>query len=216
MRSALAVGTAFVVLVVCGLVHGLWTDRWALAKEPGASAAKVANVPLKIGDWEGQDQEINPRDLEKAEAVGWLWRTYVHRRTGNAVSILLLCGRSGPIAVHPPDVCYRGAGYEPVSVVRHQLPVESSSSPPEFMVGHFQKQEAAVLQHLRILWAWSATGPWMAPEHPRWTFARHPALFKLYVLRQLPRGDEKLEDDPVVEFIRLLVPELQKALFSDA
>ena len=44
-------------------------------------------------------------------------------------------------------------------------------------------------------------------------FARSPALYKLYVIREMPRENEPLEEDPSVEFLRALTPALQKSLF---
>src|SRR5207253_5526248 len=50
---------------------------------------------------------------------------------------------------------------------------------------------------------------------PRLTFARHAALYKLYVIRPLRSLDQPLqEDEEGLEFMRLLVPQLEEALFA--
>ena len=55
-------------------------------------------------------------------------------------------------------------------------------------------------------WAWSTDGTWVAPDNPRWQFARQlnsvPVLYKLYVATPLPEtdGEEKVhEDDPLTK-----------------
>src|SRR5262249_13107173 len=40
--------TAAALVLFSGVVHGLWTDRWAISDEPGASAAKLDDVPMTI------------------------------------------------------------------------------------------------------------------------------------------------------------------------
>src|SRR5947209_9927630 len=102
-RTALS-ALGLLVLLVSGVVHGLWTDRWRAAAEPAAYAARLADVPRTVGDWEGQDVTLEEKSLRVAEVTGYLARTYVHRRTGAMAEVVVVCGRPGPISVHTPDV----------------------------------------------------------------------------------------------------------------
>ena len=45
-------------------------------------------------------------------------------------------------------------------------------------------------------------------------FAHHTALFKLYIIRHLPRPEESGAQDPAVDFCSHFLPEVRKALFS--
>src|SRR5947209_18409507 len=96
--------TAVAALVACGVVHGLWTDRWARAPEPAAAAARLDALPLTLGDWDGEALPVEPGSL--GAVSGYLYRQYVNRRNGDEVSVFLVCGRPGPVAIHTPDVCY--------------------------------------------------------------------------------------------------------------
>src|SRR4051794_25685739 len=89
--------TVLTVVVLSGIVHGLWTDRWVPGEEPERAAARLADVPLTLGDWDGRAGQLDARHVEVAELSGYLLREYVHRRTGNVVSVLLVCGRPGPV-----------------------------------------------------------------------------------------------------------------------
>ena len=111
MSRTTALVTAFVFVIFGGVVHGLWTDRWVVSKEPGAAAANLIRLPMTIGDWEGQ--AINVKSSRSGQRqLGGIMRRYTNRLDGTTVSILLVCGRPGPVSVHTPDVCYDGAGYD--------------------------------------------------------------------------------------------------------
>jgi hypothetical protein len=126
---------------------------------------------------------------------------------------MALCGRSGPVSVHTPDVCYAGAGYEEVgSVTRREIPDLTGD---RFWYRRFQKSGPTPIK-LGITYAWTASGPWEAPENPRLALARHPVLFKVYVIRPLAGPNEPPDADPTIDFLRALTPPLRAALFPAA
>jgi hypothetical protein len=199
-------------VVATGAVHGLWTDRWGLAEEPATAPARLEQIPLSLPDWEGQTIDSGKINLDGA--TGCLHRHYVHHRTGKEVTVFLVCGRPGPVSIHTPDVCYAGSGYEVLSQTKYAPTLGPTAPGAEFHTGQFRQRRAADQTYLRIFWAWSATGDWSAPNDPRFAFARYPALFKLYLIRELTVPDEPLEDDPSVELMRQLLPEMRRALFE--
>jgi hypothetical protein len=212
MRRLFQTLTVFAAVLLSGIVQGVWSDRWAVADGPKEAAAKFARVPLTMGEWDGQDQAVDDRTLTAAQASGVMSRRFVNRRTGNVLTVLIVCGRPGPVSVHTPDICYRGAGYEELG--QRRLHVLRSEGTPEFWVSDFQKRDGAVPTYMRIFYSWSGTGAWRAPTNPRLAFARNSSLFKLYVVRQLSKPEESIEDDPTPEFLNLLLPELERCLFS--
>jgi hypothetical protein len=207
MTRTILSALALLVLLASGVVHGLWTGRWGATGEPAAWAARLADVPRTIGDWDGQDVAFDAKSLQVAEVTGYLARTYVHRRTGAAVEVVLVCGRPGPIAVHTPDVCLRGSGHRLVGE-----PQKYGKAPAEFWTARFRK-DGATPTDLRIFWAWDVGDGWRASASPRLDFARHPALYKLYVVRLQTAAEEPLDRDPCTDFLPLLLPELERALF---
>src|SRR5947209_18783105 len=96
-----------VFLVLGGLVHGLWTDRWnptadALVAE---ASSRLDKVPLKVGAWQGTAAQWEEIDIPTiSERV--VTRQYVNRLNGNAVSVLLACGHSRNLWMfHTPAEC---------------------------------------------------------------------------------------------------------------
>jgi hypothetical protein len=217
MTRTLPLLVAAVVLLVSSLLHGVWTDRWQVAEEPARFAERLEQVPRAIGDWESNEaQELDPKRVEVAQLSGYLLRTYENRRDKSRVSLLILAGHAGPVATHPPDACYVGSGYEMAEPPkRFSLQAAEPALPAEFWAARFHKGDDAAPDQLRILWAWSGGGPWQAPTTPRLTFARYQALYKLYLVRPLTNADEPLDRDPCLDFLRALLPEIQRSLFID-
>jgi len=65
---------------------------------------------------------------------------------------------------------------------------------------------------LRIFWTWFGDGAWQAPDNPRITFAHLPALYKLYVIHELPSRQGRLEQDPSLGLLQQLLPALADVL----
>lgn len=218
MKRHLPLLIGIAIIISAGFVHGRWTNRWRNSDELEQAIARLDRIPLAIGDWQGQPLELDREQLEQGEIDGYLARRYVDRKTGQAISILLVCGLPGPIAEHTPDVCYGGSGYDlTAESAQWSAPSESSQTPPAFQVGTFLKAGSIPPQALRIFWAWKADGSWQAPTDPRLAFATQPALYKLYVIRELKSPAEGIEDDPAATFLRAtLLPELEKTLGGDA
>src|SRR5262249_9827140 len=115
MRVASGPILASLVLVgTLGAVHGGFTDRWGPSGPLERGPAALRRVPVAFGDWSGEDVPYEPEDMARAGIKGCVYRRYTHARTREVVSVLLVCGRGGPISVHTPDVCYAGAGYRQV------------------------------------------------------------------------------------------------------
>jgi hypothetical protein len=129
------------------------------------------------------------------------------------VSVLLACGRAGPLSVHTPETCYAGSGFEAAGdSVRDPVRAGKGPGTAEFWKAKFSKPGAG--QHLRVFWSWHARGGWRAADSPRLSFAGLPALHKLYVTCELLTSDGKQEDAACAEFLALLLPELDRTVFA--
>jgi hypothetical protein len=218
MTRALPLVSALALVVAAGLVHGRLTRRWTPSRGVEAAVARLGRVPKAVGDWECRwpDFEIGRAQQETGEIAGYVVRRYRDRRTGDVVTLMLVCGAPGPIAQHTPDFCYVGAGYDltgPIS--RRTLPLGRSGNPAVFRHAVFGKTTSAVPTYLSIFWSWSHAGVWEAPESPRTEFAPRQALYKLYAIRETATAEGRLEDEPIMEFLKALAPELEQALFAN-
>jgi hypothetical protein len=212
MKRIYPIATALTVVLVAGVVHGLWTDRWVTAEEPTAAAARLDQLPMVLGDWEGQNVEIDARDLEAIS--GYLCRRYVNRRDHNEVSVFLVCGRPGPVAIHTPDLCYQASGYEVGPRATYTGPEPPSGPAAEFFTAQCKKTKASGQTQLRIFWSWYAGGAWLVADNPRLAFARHAVLYKLYLVHKTFSAHEPFAEDPCTDLMKQLLPELERSVLA--
>ncbi len=213
MLRILPVVAALGMVVGSGVVHGLRTDRWTAGSLFDSAKAKLASIPANVGEWEGQAVELDDRELARAEIATYMMRRYVHARTGNELSVLIVAGPGGPISVHTPDICFAGAGYQmAASPEQYTAPAVDGAAPADFWTAKFRKTEAGMTDQLRIYWSWNATGSWQAPDNPRWTLSRQPVLFKMYVMHRSPGLETAGATDLCPEFFRVFLPVVQESL----
>jgi hypothetical protein len=212
MPRTLPLLAAIAVVISSGAYQGVWSHRWTASREIAAAVALLDHIPREFGDWVSVDAKLDERQLEPAAIAGYVSRRY-ERGDGAAASILLVCGRTGPISVHAPDICYAGAGFEiERAPARYVVETGTPPQPAQFWVGDFIKRESVIPQRIRIYWSWNATGSWAAPENPRPFFAGSQALYKMYVISELTGPASAAGGDPAAALIRDLLPVLQRAL----
>ena len=213
LTTYLPLAAVAAVALGVGVVYGVGTDRWRNSRELESALGRLEAVPLEVGDWKGTDVPYEAEDFARAGIKGAVNRTYKNTRTGATVSVLIVCGRGGPISVHTPDVCYAGTGYEALGAQeRRAVPVDPAGEPAGFWALQLGKPNAVVPTRLEIYWAWSTGGPFEAPDNARFTYARSPALYKMYVVREFAPTSRAAKDNPCEQFLRRVLPDFQAAL----
>jgi hypothetical protein len=210
-----AIAAGLGLLLITGYLHGRWTGRWHFAGDVQDAVARLDAVPHKIGDWEGEDAELDAQQREVSGGDGFLVRRFTNS-LGTKITVLIVCGRPGPVSVHSPEVCYQAVGAIVNAPESRTIEFPEPHDDATFKVIRVQNAEDQVLPtRLEVFWTWNAHGKWETPSSPRLTFARYPYLYKLYVIRTVERGEEDA-DNPTPDFLKLLLPELEKALFPEA
>ena len=207
-------GAVALLVVGYGIAVGLWTNRWKASDDLRQAVESLNQVPMKIGDWRGENLPTDPEVMSVGRIDGFLSRVYRNQRTGQGLTLMIVCGRPGPISVHTPDVCFRGRGYVLDGDAKHEnLAPATASAPADFWHGYFVN-EGNVEGEEEAYWSWNATGTWQAPQNPRWTFAARRVLYKLYLVRGIGKRPAKDSRSAVNAFADVLLPVLQKSLFS--
>jgi len=203
--------TAIAALLVSGFACDWLTGN---TDDLVAATARVTDVPRDFGDWHAQDETVDETLFENAGAKSHWTRLYVNQRTRESVLVILMCGRAGRMAVHTPEVCYRGAGFElPGEATTYELKGAPGDEASRFFTAQFTKKGSTPTS-LRLYWAWNARGPWEASPSPRWQFRGAPFLYKLYVSRTLSEPTNgKSAADPTTDFLQEFVPVLGQKLF---
>lgn len=206
-----------VMMVGSGFIHGLTIDRWGSSEDLRQAVASLKQVPAEFGEWKSEESTISEKELEVGEIDGYLARVYKNSADGNAVNMMIVCGRPGPISVHTPDICFTGAGYQMVKQFeRHRIAsTEKNPGTAETFFADFAKPVNAASQNLRVFWTWSDGTQFFAPDNPRLAFAGKPFLYKIYLTRAIERVGDPPETDPCVSFFKLMMPVLQRSIFSE-
>jgi hypothetical protein len=199
-------------LVGVGFTHGLWTERWASSAQ---EILELENVPLTAGRWQGTTIEDKSSEQAFGNVNHYLLRRYVNRYDGTVGTVLLTRGRPGPMLIkHLPTECYISAGYELVGKPKRYISQIDDKASDEFWVATFKKNSGTIPVVVRVYWSWSGTGEWQIPDRPRFTFAKFPMLYKLYVIQNLPTENEPLEGAPIHDLIKELSTSMRGSIFA--
>src|SRR5689334_19742854 len=131
MTRWLFAGIAAALLVAAGIVHGFWTDRWSASGDLTEARLRLQNVPLTVGDWEGEEIEVKAGQAGPGVA-GCLQRRYFNRRLGATVVLALVNGRPGPVATHTPEVCYGASGFQVERRSAVEVPLDTKGPAAQF------------------------------------------------------------------------------------
>jgi hypothetical protein len=204
-RSTIFAVLALTLLTAVG--HGVVTARWSGGPE---STPVMPAIPNVIGDWVGSDDDTEIDEMDLAH----LTRKYTHARTGRWFLMSLTLGHPGLTAVHTPEYCYRGSGYDPLGQIERRTADVKAGPPAAFWTTQFEKKSAAGNEQLRVFWSWSAGNGWVAPDSPRYQFLGRPLLYKLYVIGAGEANIAPGKDPALDEFLASLVGTLDRSLFA--
>lgn len=186
------------LLLVATVVHGWLSGRWYVAKDLYQAGAKLDELPKQIGAWQQiESDSLDDSVTKMLQCYGSIVREYRHGDTGEQVTIALLLGPRGPIAVHTPDICYSSVGTKQVgertskAVDQHRLWVSEFAQSPS---------PAATFE---VWYGWSDGGKWVAAENPR--FWMTPTLYKI----QLVGTVESESSQPCRDFFKELLPQFE-------
>lgn len=212
---------ALLLMGVGAAIHGALTDRFGMIQTEQLQqfTGRLDDVPMTLGDWEGEQADVDAAQLRRAQVTGHVSRTYRHRTTGEAVNLFLVAGTSRHITLHNPELCYQAAGFslegEPKSV-----PLDAGlAKPVEFATGKFyREEEGGRLSQLRIWWSFSYDGQWHGPRWARSELAGKGALYKIYLIapnQATGAGEGRRDEGPLADFVKTAMPQLQEKLFPN-
>ena len=208
--------TKFIVGLAAVLVITLFSSFARNYLEAGGSSqleiatdtGKLLELPEQIGDWVCSSNEELPENAKRIlKCYGFINRSYWNPQSGATVTVAVLFGPRGPIAVHTPEVCYSGVGTRQVAD-RRATEIKTSEQSDRFWTVQFTRG-ADTSPSLEVWYAWSDGGPWVASEQPR--FWLTDSLYKI----QLAGEPSKINSESECKnFLRALLPILRQKLRS--
>jgi Protein of unknown function (DUF3485) len=197
-----------VITAITTITRNYLEAGWSNRPDLQTHVENLKQLPEQIGDWVCSSTEDLPENARRIlNCHGFINRSYWNAQTGATVTVAVLYGPRGPIAVHTPDVCYSGIGTTPVAD-RRSVEIKSDDRSDRFWTIQFTRG-AEPTPSLEVWYAWSDGGPWVASEHPR--FWLTDSLYKIQLAG--PPGKNNTEGD-CKSFLRALIPVLRQKLRS--
>ncbi|HEV3386954.1 MAG TPA: hypothetical protein VG097_19205 [Gemmata sp.] len=187
-----------VLIVGAAIVHGAVTQRWTVFAPNPERTSRLHALEIHFEDWQPSEVPTEMPASEKSIATA---RRYVSASKQQSAVVTIISGIPGSVSAHTPDICYVGSGYKCLRGPRKDAIGLPDGNTATFYIADFEKKTATRQERVRIRWAWSTDGEWIAPDNPRWQFAKRinavPELFKLYVATPLPEpsGEDKAHED---------------------
>jgi hypothetical protein len=178
------------LIVGAALVHGAVTQRWAVFAPDAARTDRLHAAEVRHADWAPTPVETEMPTNERSTATA---RRYDSPSTGQSAVVTFISGIPGSVSTHTPDICYPSSGYKTLRGPLKETLELPGGAKVTYYTADFEKRKAGQLDRVRIRWAWSTDGTWVAPDSPRWQFAKQlnavPVLYKLYIATPLPEAD---------------------------
>lgn len=194
-------------------------DRWGT---PGIDAMELSKrfdqVPLSIGDWQGEDLPVDEITRKTAGAIGYVSRRYVNLKTDQQVVLWLIVGHSRDIVRHQPTVCYPSSGFRQLgSQLLYHMDTKGGK-PAVFYTAKFEKEDALSRRVERVFWTFNHpdVDQWEAPDGKsgaRKHYGLSRALYKLYFTSAVGLDEDLIEANAAVELAEQLLPAIDAALF---
>jgi Protein of unknown function (DUF3485) len=197
---------AATIAIVSGLAHGWLNDRWVSKPNVDAIAAKLDELPNEFGDWQLVDnQELPDFAQSQLQCYGYKLQVYENTKTGRRLTVAVLFGPRGPIAVHTPEICYSGQGVMPMGDRAREV-IDIGNEDHSFWRISLNSRRDSKTQ-LEAYYAWSEGSKWQAAEYPRlWLTGK---LYKIQLACQ-PTNAGEVSD--AVLFLKEFLPKLQPLL----
>jgi len=131
------------------------------------------------------------------------------------VTLWLIVGHSRDIIRHTPNICYPNSGFvQRGSQLRHHIDLGGGKE-AVFYTAKFQKEDAFGRIIERVFWAWNHPDydRWEAPDSPRFHYGRSRALYKVYFTSNVTAAENTIDDNPAVDFAKVMLPAIDAALF---
>jgi hypothetical protein len=234
--AGLGAAIAAIVLVAgVTVVQGTWTERWGRQHDVAGleRAARLLEraFPKNFGDWTYEKElESDPKELERAGAVGHISRLYRSGKSKTPISAFVVCATPHDASGHTPDRCYPGAGFE-IAEAEHRETIKlQDGRVAEAFTGTFRKQG----QTLRVFWTYGVSSPdpeaaknpapdgahpqqlrWIAPGIARIALNGELAVYKLYAIIDQTKLTASQSTFECTDFMAQLLPALDEQLAAD-
>ncbi|NPV45568.1 MAG: EpsI family protein [Armatimonadetes bacterium] len=207
-RWLIALG--FPVLLVIG-------DRLVARQSVAGSArtVKAITIPMKIGDWTGQDLETDPKVVKVLSQSTLVQRSYTNSR-GEKLGFSVVFS-DGWDQLHPPQNCLKGLGYEITRETTLEFPYGTRGQTAHATILHGLRHDNERIVELYIFTDARQTSPTWMDRHLQMMLQQgrkggNTTALILVNQKLLGEADVGKATGLVTEFMALVLPHVQQCL----
>ncbi len=176
----------------------------------------LASIPAKLGGWrlvEGGEKSLDELTVRITGGTDYILRNYVDDLTGVSLVALILFGPAEPVLPHTPEVCYPSTGYALSDDASDRLIKADDGTAAEFRSLVYAKPGGRMMLREEVYYSFRLEGHWspsagLGRKFPR----RNPSVFKVQVQRRVAEGEHRDRDEPIEQFLKILIPEIERRL----
>jgi hypothetical protein len=178
----------------------------------------LKSIPQTIGRWKlvGDEIELDSLTMRITGGSDHIMRTYVDELTGVSLLVLALFGPAEPVLPHTPEICYPSSGYHPVGDQMDRV-IESKEEKitSVFRSAIYAKSGGRAMLNEGVYYSFRLEGQWSPHAGSGRKFPRrNPSIFKVQVQRRMAEGERLGPNDPIEQFLSLLVPVIEREIKS--
>jgi hypothetical protein len=176
------------------------------------------SLPATLGRWKmvGDEMKLDSMTMRITGGTAHTMRTYVDELTGVSLVVLVLFGPAGPVIPHTPEICYPSSGYQPVDdAVDRVIESKDEKLSSVFRSTIYAKSGGRTMLREGVYYSFRLEGQWSpyagsGRKLPR----RNPSVFKVQVQRRMADRERFGRDEPIEQFLSLLVPAIEHGIAS--
>ena len=221
LRLYIPVAVGVLIIAVGTYFEAANQDRFSTSAMTAEEFGKrFVNIPKVVGDWVGEDVAVDDFTREEAGAVNHVNRSYYNKEKRAGVDLWLIVGHARDVCRHTPDICYPAHGMsQQGEIVKQPLDVPGEGT-VKFNTAKFHSESGFKdSRQQRVFWTWNGNekglDTWDAPVSQRFTYGNNPSLYKMYFTTNMAAIEEPAADSVALEFARLMIPKVNRALFPE-
>lgn len=208
---------ACVLLGTSGVARS-WQDRRHEVESNIIEACPfpIKSLPTKFGPWKlipGSETGLDPLTLRITGASEHFLGTFADEMTGVSLGVLILFGPAEPVMPHTPEVCYPSSGYALADEATDRVIKSEGGITSRFRSAVYSKAGGRATLREEVYYSFRLGGDWSPDSGSGRKFPRrNPGVFKVQVQRRVAPGERRDRDDPIEQFLSLLIPEIERRI----
>lgn len=213
-RSWLWARVALAVLLVGASAGVRWVraERYAEMVEEGKKPPfPMEEIPMTLGPWKGEEAKLDSEIARVTGASDMASRIYTDQRTGVKLGVIVLYGPAAKVYIHSPELCYPRSGFRQVDVRLIQT-IDNGREKVPFASLLYEKGGGSTADRRQVYYSWRYGKLWSPETLMQKQVDRLPGMFKVHIDRRVGLHEKIDADDPGIEFLEYLMPDLQRRI----